>query len=69
MELPDVTTAYAVEILRRSIAMLYPGRPALNREAALIVLGKLVEVLHELDHLRADEQRPPAQPGGVRPTP
>lgn len=34
-----------VEQLRRSIAMLSPGAPALDREAAMRVLARLLEAM------------------------
>jgi hypothetical protein len=40
-----------VENRRRSIAMLPPGEPALNRDEALEVLGQLVEALRQLRQL------------------
>jgi hypothetical protein len=41
-----------VENRRRSIAMLAPGAPALNRDEALEVLRQLVEALREIRDLR-----------------
>ncbi len=41
----DLTTPERAEIIRRSIAMLSTGVDALNREEALLILGRLVELL------------------------
>ena len=41
-----------VENQRRSIAMLPPGAPALDRDEALEVLRQLVEALREVGDLR-----------------
>jgi hypothetical protein len=48
----DLPIPELVENRRRSIAMLQPGAPALNRDEALEVLGQLVEALQELRNLR-----------------
>jgi hypothetical protein len=44
----DLPISELVENRRRSIAMLSPGAPALNREEALEVLDQLVEALRRL---------------------
>jgi hypothetical protein len=41
-----------IENRRRSIAMLPPGAPALNRDDALEVLTQLAEALREVRDLR-----------------
>jgi len=44
---------HEIEHLRRSVAMLPPGRPdALDRERALRLLDELVESQDRLDHVR-----------------
>jgi hypothetical protein len=48
----DLPIPELVENRRRSIAMLAPGSPALNRDEALEVLRQLVEALRELRRLR-----------------
>lgn len=48
MDLTDLTTPERVEQHRRSIAMLPPGSPALNREQAIAVLEQLGTVLRQL---------------------
>ena len=45
-----------VENRRRSIAMLPPGAPALNRDEALEVLRQLGEALHQLRALERSER-------------
>jgi hypothetical protein len=44
----DLPSPELVENRRRSMAMLAPGAPALNRDEALEVLGQLVEALRRL---------------------
>jgi hypothetical protein len=41
----QLASAELVEIVRRSVAMLPVGAPALNREDALLVLEKLEEAM------------------------
>jgi hypothetical protein len=41
-----------VENRRRSIAMLPPGAPALNRDETLELIGQLVRALQEIRDLR-----------------
>ena len=49
---------YEIEYLRRSLAMLPPGRrDALDRERALGILDELVEVQGRLDRLRQELRR------------
>jgi hypothetical protein len=48
----DLPTPELVENRRRSIAMLAPGAPALNREQALKLLGQLNAALLEVRRLR-----------------
>ncbi len=43
----DLRSPELTEGWRRSVAMLQPGAPALNREDALAVLDRLVELLRE----------------------
>jgi len=45
----ELPIAELVENRRRSIAMLAPGVPALNREETLELLEQLVEALRQLD--------------------
>jgi hypothetical protein len=54
----DLPTPELVENRRRSVAMLPPGAPALNRDDALEVLQQLVDALSEIRDLRRSE-RPP----------
>jgi ABC-type taurine transport system ATPase subunit len=49
--------SYELDILRRSLAMLTPGVPALRREQALELLDELVEVQHRLDRLKRELRR------------
>jgi hypothetical protein len=51
----QVPTPELVENRRRSIAMLPPGAPALNRDEALEVLAQLCDALRELRDLRRVE--------------
>ena len=44
----DLPIPELVENRRRSIAMLAPGAPALNRDEALELLRQLADALHEL---------------------
>jgi hypothetical protein len=48
----DLPSPELVENQRRSIAMLPPGAPALNRDEALEVLRQLGDALRELRELR-----------------
>jgi hypothetical protein len=48
----DLPIPELVENRRRSVAMLAPGAPALNRDEALEVLRQLVEALEEVRELR-----------------
>jgi len=48
----DLPVPELVENPRRSIAMLQPGAPALNRDEALEILRHLIEALRELRSLR-----------------
>jgi hypothetical protein len=41
-----------VEQLRRSVAVLPPGTPALKREEAATVFAALIDALHEVRRLR-----------------
>ena len=41
MFLPDPLTPEAIEQVRRSIVMLTPGQPGLDREAALTLIAEL----------------------------
>ena len=54
---PDMAAQHEVEILRRSVVMLAPGAPALNREQAIELLGDLQQVQGRLDQLRDGLQR------------
>lgn len=47
----DLPTPELVEYRRRSIAMLAPGAPALNRDEALEVLRQLGDALREIRRL------------------
>jgi len=48
MDRVNLSTPETVETLRRSVAMLGPGQPALDREQATAVLGALGAALEEL---------------------
>jgi hypothetical protein len=48
----DLPIPELVENRRRSIGMLPPGSPALNRDEALEILRQLVEALREVRDLR-----------------
>jgi hypothetical protein len=50
----DLPIPELVENQRRSIAMLPPGAPALNREEALEVLRQLGDALRELRRRNSD---------------
>jgi hypothetical protein len=52
----DLPIPELVENRRRSVAMLPPGAPALNRDEALEVLRQLVEALHRLQKLERSER-------------
>jgi hypothetical protein len=47
-----------VENRLRSVAMLTPGVPVLNREEAIELLGQLAAALHEVRMLRAQLEPP-----------
>jgi hypothetical protein len=51
----DLPSPELVENHRRSVAMLPPGAPALNRDEALEVLRQLSDALDELRRLRGQE--------------
>ena len=48
---------YELETLRRSLAMLRPGSPALDREEAMGLVRELQELERELRTLREGLQR------------
>jgi hypothetical protein len=48
----DLPIPELVENRRRSIAMLPPGAPALNRDEALELLGQLLDALREVRELQ-----------------
>jgi hypothetical protein len=48
---------HELENLRRSLAMLSPGQPALSREQALAIVADVAEAQNELRRLRLDLQR------------
>ena len=48
---------YELESLRRSLAMLRPGAPALDREAAMRLVRELQELEQQLRTLREGLQR------------
>src|SRR5690606_31047532 len=50
---PELRTTEDLERLRRSVAMLPPGQPALDREDALDLLAELQEVRRDLDRLES----------------
>jgi len=54
----DLPIPELIENRRRSIAMLPPGAPALNRDEALELLDQLKAALHEVRRLRAQVERP-----------
>jgi hypothetical protein len=43
---------YELETLRRSLAMLRPGAPALDREEAMRLVRELQDLEHQLRRLR-----------------
>ena len=45
----DLTSSHQVEGVRRSVAMLNPGAPALDREDSLRLLRRLVEANRQLE--------------------
>ena len=51
--MPELPIPELVENQRRSIAMLEPGAPALNRDEALELLEQLKVALAEVRRLRA----------------
>ena len=59
---------YELESLRRSLAMLRPGAPALDREEAMRLVRELQDFEHQLRTLRQGLQRllaeGEADPGG-----
>ena len=54
---PAVVAPHELEIIRRSVVMLSPGAPALNREQAVELLEELQQVQGRLDLLRQGLQR------------
>ena len=54
---------YELESLRRSLAMLAPGAPALDREEAMKLVRELQDLEHQLRGLREGLQRLLAQSG------
>jgi len=48
---------YKLESLRRSLAMLQPGAPALDREEAMRLVRELQDLEHQLRRLREGLQR------------
>ena len=54
---------YELESLRRSLAMLQPGAPALDREEAMRLVRELQDLEHQLRWLREGLQRLLAQSG------
>jgi len=54
---------YELESLRRSLAMLQPGAPALDREEAMRLVRELQDLEHQLRRLREGLQRLLAQSG------
>jgi len=54
---------YELESLRRSLAMLRPGAPALDREEAMRLVRELQDFEHELRTLRQGLKRLLAQSG------
>jgi hypothetical protein len=54
---------YELESLRRSLAMLRPGAPALDREEAMRLVRELQDLEHQLRGLREGLQRLLAQSG------
>jgi vacuolar-type H+-ATPase subunit D/Vma8 len=63
-----VERQYELESLRRSIAMLRPGAPALDREEAMRLVRELQELERQLRTLRQGLQRLLAE-GEVGPAP
>lgn len=49
----ELPTPEAVENRRRSVAMLSPNAPALNRDEALTLLAQLAEALRKLRRLES----------------
>jgi hypothetical protein len=54
---------YELETLRRSLAMLRPGAPALDREEAMGLVRELQELERQLRMLREGLQKLLAEPG------
>ena len=54
---------YELESLRRSLAMLRPGAPALDREEAMRLVRELQDLEHQLRALREGLQRLLAESG------
>jgi hypothetical protein len=52
--MPELPIPELVENRRRSIAMLPPGAPALNRDEALELLEQLKTAVDEIRRLRAE---------------
>ena len=48
---------YELESLRRSIAMLRVGAPALDREAAMVLVREIQDLERQIRHLRDGMQR------------
>ncbi|HSH23787.1 MAG TPA: hypothetical protein VK975_06985 [Acidimicrobiales bacterium] len=48
---------HELEVMRRSLAMLTPGVPALTREDALRLVEELAQVQTQLDRLREGLRR------------
>jgi hypothetical protein len=63
---PNYQSPKLVENRRRSVAMLPPGAPALNRDEALELLRQLRDALREIRDLRRVESHPTGT-GGARP--
>ncbi len=54
---------YELETLRRSLAMLHPGAPALDREEAMGLVRELQELERQLRSLRQGLERLLAEGG------
>jgi hypothetical protein len=59
----DVDRQFELESLRRSLAMLRPGAPALDREAAMLLVRELQELERQLRTLRHGLQELLAETG------
>ena len=62
---PTMERQYELESLRRSLAMLRPGAPALDREEAMRLVRELQELEHQLRSLRQGLQRLLAESGSA----